>query len=88
MTENDPRQSFLKDQEEAEQEQATRDQQSWSLNLRNGEAQAAQAEGVGAYWQAKAAFWTALTGLTHILGTLAVIAAVVLAVVLIVGVFR
>jgi len=74
MSDQDPAATFRLDQEAASQEQKTREETTWELNVRNGVAQAAQTEGVAAYWAAKASFWSALTNLAHF-GLLIVISA-------------
>lgn len=65
---------FQMDQEQAKAEQESREETSWALNVRNGAANAKTQEGVAAYWEAKAGFWSALTNLLHF-GLLIVVSA-------------
>lgn len=75
MEQNQPdpaRAAFLADQEAAQEEQSTRDQTAWELNVRNGMANALQAETHAAHMAAKAKFWDALAGMVYVATTLAV----------------
>ena len=75
MEQNQPdkaRAAFLADQEAAQAEQSTRDETAWELNVRNGMANALQAETHAAHMAAKAKFWDALAGMVYVATTLAV----------------
>lgn len=63
MTEQDPAATFKLDQEEAETEAKTRDQQSWELNIRNGQAQALAQETHASVLFHKARTWEAARNL-------------------------
>jgi len=68
----DPSATFRLDQEAAEQEAATREETAWRLNVRNGDANAAQVEAHAAHMNAKAEFWKALAGAVYVITTVGV----------------
>lgn len=68
------RAAFLADQQAAEEESATREETAWRLNVRNGDANALQAEAHAMHMAAKAKFWEALGGLIYVATTLGVCA--------------
>lgn len=77
MTDNDPGATFRADQADA----ASRDQKAWEVNIRNGEAQAAQIEMGTALLAARGAMFLAIAGAIRVATALVFVAAVFIAVV-------
>lgn len=96
MTDENPaRAAFLKDQEDAQAEEQTRDQVSWELNIRNGEAQAALTEAqatlhfsMATEMETKARVWATTAGAVAAVALAACLLSVAWAVAIIVGAFR
>lgn len=79
---------FKMDQDAAAAQEVERDQQSWELNIRNGQAQAIVHEQMAAQESAKAELYRSLSGLVFAAALSGLLLALVFAASLIVGMFR
>ena len=75
--EHEPGMTFKLDQEAAAQEQTTRDELAWELNVRNSKAQAAQVEAHAMHMAGKALYWNALARLITVATLAGVVAGLV-----------
>jgi uncharacterized membrane protein len=74
---HDPAATFLADQQAAQTEEATREAQSWELNVDASQAATMHTKAHAAHLAARASFWLALSGLVRLLSWAGVGAGVV-----------
>lgn len=88
MTEQDPRETFQKDQEEARSQAEERDQTQWASQVRHAEAQASVVEAQAGKLKAQAELWTAITAAAWLIVAAALVVGFVAGIEYVVGWFQ